>query len=177
MRRLDLHLLFAAALVWTVGCDETTDPPTDTGVADTRDAQPETSDDREFSLTIGKYGSDGSFTTLDETDTVDVVRGFQSIKFVRLALLAPERVPRTFSATKKVHFVDSDEHDFRDRDRRVRFDGTHDGKRLARDFRVPFGQDMSLLEGETVELTVELRDEGWHGTGTAHFKIAEETTE
>jgi len=125
-----------------------------------------------FELEIGVLDSDsGDFVPLGPSDTVEIVVGFQGLIFVDLALRAPAEVASRFTANAFVAFTDAPELDYSFRDNFVDFDPGRNGTRICRRFRVPFGQELILIDGQDIELDLALRAAGWDGQTTVGFAI------
>ncbi len=130
-----------------------------------------------FDLSVGTFEEE-AFRPLSASDVVEIVVGFQGLIFVDLALHADQDLPQWWQAETQVTFLDSPDLSYSFRSNRIEFESENGGV-LNRAFRVPFGQDIGLLDGERIELDVTIRATGWEGNGSARFLIEdnEECTE
>ncbi len=147
-------------------------PATPSGDAGPADAGPDAAPAEPFDFEIGRLDQEGAFVPLGSQDTMEIVVGFQGLIFIDVALQTTAPIPARLEGLATVHFDDA-AYDFTFRDNYVSFEASAHGPRLCRAFRVPFGQDLALLDGQTITLELELSAAGWQGGHSASFQIAD----
>ncbi len=125
-----------------------------------------------FEMGVGALDASGDFQTLSPSDTVEIVVGFQGLIFVDLLLSIPEHVPWRFNADCEVSFAAEPDFDFGFWVNRLTFDPLAGGQRA--ELRIPFGQDVSLIDGHDLTVSIRLLATGWEADQTVSFHIADD---
>ena len=128
---------------------------------------------RDFTLQIGHLDDAEAFQALDAASTMEIVVGFQGLIYIKTSLSADADIPDILTADARVSFVDRPDYDFTFRSNYVEFD-PGPVPRLCRLFQVNFGQDISLLRDQTIELTITLTGDDWRSTASQRFTIVDE---
>ncbi len=166
MRRL-AGLLVMLALPLASACNKDDDDTSETSEGEQSIVY------QDFDATIGLVDEQGAFQPLQESNTVEIVVGFQGLIFIDVSILTDSDVPETMISDASVSFPNEPSYDFTFRNNFVSFEDSG-GQRLCRIFQVPFWRELALIKDQPIELNVPLTGEDWQTMISQRFTIVDD---
>ena len=161
-----MRLFLIGSASFVLGCGGGGEETADAGLVDT------TPDEvTEFSVVLGlRDSTTGEFMPLTGNEVVPLIIGFQGLMYVDLIARTDAVAPELSDVVSWVRFDDPTQ-DYQLRENRLAFAPGEGGYRWLPQFRVAFGQDVSLLIGKHVRISSEFTTRGWHGAAQGELSL------